>query len=108
MFPEQYSPWQSVYYFYKWSRIGLHSLLHDALVKLIRVRSGKNEEPSAGIVNSQTVKTSNICQDVIGYDGGKKIKGRKRHIVVDALGLLLSVIIHSANVHDSVGVTEVL
>ena len=109
MLPEQYLPWQSVYYyFYKWSIKGLLSVLHDTLVKFIRVKSGKNQEPSVGIVDSQTIKTINICQDEIGYDGGKKIKGRKRHIVVDTMGLLLSVIIHPANIHDSVGVTDVL
>lgn len=109
MLPDHYPPWQSVYYFfYNWSRNGLLSALHDSLVKIIRVKSGRNEEPSFGIFDSQSIKASNICQDNIGYDGGKKIKGRKMHIVVDTMGLLLSVIIHPANIHDSQGVSDVL
>lgn len=82
--------------------------IHDFLVKSIRVKSNRNPEPSLGIVDSQTAKASNMCQGSVGYDGGKKIKGRKRHIVVDTMGLLLSVIIHPANIHDSQGVSDVL
>ena len=109
MIPTNYPPWQIVYYyFYQWSRSGRLSNLHDTLVKHTRIKSGRKEEPSVGIVDSQTIKCSNICLEETGYDGGKKIKGCKRHIVVDTLGLLLSVIIHPANIHDSKGVIDVL
>lgn len=109
MLPFQYPPWKSVYYYFtSWNKNGILTKIHDYLVKDIRVKSGRNPEPSVGIVDSQTVKASNICQEDIGYDGGKKIKGRKRHIAVDTLGLLLSVIIHPANIHDSKGITDVL
>jgi putative transposase len=109
MLPLHYPPWKSVYYyFHKWSTNGLLTTIHDYLVKDIRIKSGREPEPSVGIIDSQTTKASNMCQDDVGYDGGKKIKGRKRHIVVDTMGLLLSVIIHPANIHDSQGVTDVL
>ena len=68
----------------------------------------RTQSPSVGIIDSQSVKTINVCEDDIGYDGGKKVKGRKRHIVVDTLGLLLSVVIHSANIHDSKAAEGVL
>lgn len=109
MLPIDYPPWKSVYYYFsKWSKQGLLADIHDHLVRDIRIRSGRNAEPSLGIVDSQTTKASNMCQGDIGYDGGKKIKGRKRHIVVDTMGLLLSIIIHPANIHDSQGVSDVL
>ena len=65
------------------------------------MQKGRNPVPSVGIIDSQSVKTVNVCQGDIGYDGGKKIKGRKRHIVVDTLGLLLAIVVHSATPHDS-------
>ena len=68
----------------------------------IRTAAGRNPKPSAGIIDSQTVKTAGPAVDV-GYDGGKKIKRRKRHIVVDVLGLLLTVMVHSAGIQDRAG-----
>jgi putative transposase len=107
--PLHYPPWKSVYYYFdKWRKNDMLTAIHDFLVKSIRVKSNRNPEPSLGIVDSQTAKASNMCQGSVGYDGGKKIKGRKRHIVVDTMGLLLSVIIHPANIHDSQGVSDVL
>ena len=64
--------------------------------------------PSAGIIDSQSVKACNICEGDIGFDGGKRIKGRKRHIVVDTLGLVMIIVIHAANTHESVGARVVM
>ena len=66
-----------------------------------RLKVGRNEEPSYGIIDSQSVKTIYASEDR-GIDGGKKVKGRKRHIVVDVMGNLLSIVVHAANIHDTV------
>ena len=68
----------------------------DALVKKVRTDAGRKPTPTYGIVDSQSVKTTSASDDR-GFDGGKKVKGRKRHIVVDAMGNLLSVVVHAAN-----------
>lgn len=108
MLPKEYAPWESVYYYFrKWKRDGMIEEIHDKLVEKIRIETGKNPTPSVGIVDSQSVKACNLCEGDIGYDGGKKIKGRKRHIVVDTLGLIMITVIHAANIHDSVGAKEV-
>lgn len=108
MLPKEYAPWESVYYYFrKWKRDGMIEEIHDKLVEKIRIENGKNPTPSVGIVDSQSVKACNLCEGDIGYDGGKKIKGRKRHIVVDTLGLIMITVIHAANIHDSVGAKEV-
>ena len=109
MLPNDFAPWQSVYYYFrKWKRDGLIEEIHDFLVYKIRLKKNKNPLPTVGIIDSQSTKTINVCEDNIGYDGGKKVKGRKRHIVVDTLGLILSVVIHSATIHDSKGAESVL
>jgi putative transposase len=109
MIPKDMVPWQSTYYYFrKWKMNGLIEELHDFLVEKVRLKKGKNACPSVGIIDSQSVKATNMCEGNIGYDGGKKIKGKKRHIVVDTLGLILVVVIHAANIHDSVGAKEVL
>ncbi len=109
MLPKEYAPWESVYYYFrKWKRDGLIEETHDNLVERIRINMGKKSTPSVGIVDSQSVKACNLCEGDIGYDGGKKIKGRKRHIVVDTLGLIMITVIHAANIHDSIGVRQVM
>jgi len=109
MLPNDFAAWELVYYYFrKWKRDGLIEETHDVLVEKIRTGIGKKSTPSVGIVDSQSVKACNLCEGDIGYDGGKKIKGRKRHIVVDTLGLVMIIVIHAANIRDSVGAREVM
>jgi putative transposase len=109
MLPLSYPPWQSVYYYFDiWKSYGIIEELHDHLAEKVRLKSGKQATPSVGIIDSQSAKTINVCQGEIGYDGGKKTKGRKRHIVVDTLGLILAIVIHPANIHDSKAAIDVL
>ena len=109
MLPKDFAPWESVYYYFrKWKRDGLIEETHDVLVERIRTGIGKKPTPSVGIVDSQSVKSCNLCEGDVGFDGGKKIKGRKRHIVVDTLGLVMIIVIHAANIHDSIGAREVM
>jgi transposase len=77
--------------------------MNTCLVKLRRRRSGRAEHPSVVIIDSQSVKCSEVGVEQTGFDGGKKVKGRKRHLIVDALGLVLVVVVSAANVHDSKG-----
>jgi putative transposase len=108
MLPKEYPLWQSVYYYFrKWKRDGTLEEVHDTLASDIRKAKGKKITPSVGIIDSQSAKRSALGQENCGYDGGKKTMGRKRHIVTDTLGLLMVVVVHAANVHDSVAAKEV-
>ena len=106
--PHDFAPWQTVYgYFRRWCQQGVWKRIHDRLVKRVRVADGKKPTPSAGILDSQSVR----CADQFGergYDAGKKIKGRKRHVLVDTLGLIHAMTITVASVQDRDGARSVL
>ena len=103
--PLDFPAWQLVYYYFRrWKRSGLVDRLQRRLVRLLRRRSGRTPQPSVGIIDAQSIKSTLVSSRAhTGYDGGKKIKGIKRHLVVDTLGLLLCVVVHAASVADRKG-----
>lgn len=101
LLPSTFPKWQLVYYYYsKWSNLEVFDLLLSKLREKIRVKRGQKAEASLGIMDSQSVRWGNN-RSLNGFDGGKKVKGIKRHIVVDKNGFLLAVMVSVANVHDS-------
>jgi transposase len=108
--PHDFPPYKTVYdYYAKWETDGTTETLHDMLRQQVRVTKGRTATPTAAIIDSQSVKTScNVSEASQGIDAGKKIKGRKRHIATDVLGLLLGAIVTAASVQDSAGGQQVL
>ena len=108
LLPREYPPWQTVYsYFRGWRDDGTWYRLHAALRAQVRQRVGKNAQPSAAILDSQSVKTTERG-GIRGYDAGKHVNGRKRHLLVDTLGLILVVAVSSAAVQDRAAAEPVL
>ncbi len=96
--PKEYPPWQTVYYWFRlWRKDGTLEHIRQVLVNRVREQSVRSAEASAGIIDTQTVKTAAYAHRDSGYDSAKKIKGRKRSIVTDTQGLLLAVVITSAS-----------
>lgn len=104
LLPKEYPPYQSCYYYFrKWKLNGMWKKLNKVLVQTFRQSLNREKSPSIGIIDSQSVKCSEWGVPDKGFDGNKRIQGRKRHIVVDTLGCVLAVVVHSANRHDSKG-----
>src|SRR3954447_3812105 len=94
-------------YFHRWRRSGLWGKINDTFRRRVRQAEGRAEEPSAGIIDSQSAKGTRTSGSK-GYDAGKKVKGTKRHLLVDTIGLLLCVVVHPANIQDRDGAKLVL
>jgi putative transposase len=98
--PKDFPPWSVIYTYYRnWILTGFWRNLNASLCRKLRLAKGRTAKPSAAILDSQTVKSTE-CNEVRGYDAGKKINGSKRHLVVDTLGLVLMVMVTTANVQD--------
>jgi putative transposase len=109
LLPSDFPKWQIVYYYFSvWKKNEIWEQIHEFLVETIRKMAGKNEEPTVGIIDAQSVKSTLVSSEDKGFDAGKKIKGIKRHIIVDTLGLILAVVIQSASVQDRDGAVSVI
>ena len=108
LLPKSFPPWQAVYMAFKrWAAAGLFEAMHDRLRQQWRQRMGRSPEPSAAIIDAQSTRSSAQGGDT-GFDAGKKVKGRKRHLVVDTLGLLLAVTVTAASVQDRDAAAQVV
>jgi putative transposase len=108
LLPRNFPPWQTIYHVFRaWTRDYTWAALHDTLRVCTRAESGRATQPSAAILDSQSVKSDGHGGPV-GYDAGKKIKGRKRHLLVDTLGLVLGVVVTPADCPERDGAQQVL
>lgn len=104
MLPREFPPWPTVYaHFRRWLRNGTLRRVHDALRAHVREKEGRAAEPSAAVIDSRSVKSAGMGGPARGYDGAKRLKGRKRHLLVDTTGLVLLACVHAADLHDRDG-----
>jgi putative transposase len=109
LLPKEYPPYSTVYYYFRqWRDDGTWKRVHDHLVQWVRVMENRDSTPSAASMDSQTVPTSVMVNQSVGYDAAKKLKGRKRFTLVDTLGLLMMVRVFAANVPEREGAKQLL
>jgi putative transposase len=108
--PADFPPWKTVHgFFTRWKAAGVVDRIHDSLREQVRIHAGRNAQPSAGSIDSQSVRAAEtVSSSSRGYDAGKRINGRKRHIAVDTMGLLLVVMVSAANLQDRPAARQLL